>query len=270
MSPLIAQVGDLIREVARTVVLPYYQKLGKADVRQKAPGDLVTVADELAEERLIEGLLRLLPGSAVVGEESVAADPDVLSRICAQGPVWLVDPIDGTGNFAFGRTPFAIMVALIEDGDLRAGWIFDVILDRMAVAERGGGAWIDGVRVHARADLPPASTLRGAVMTRYLPEEMAAEVGLRATNVAKILDSQHCSGAEYPDVVSGKQDFVFFWKTLPWDHAPGVLFTREAGGVARRLDGTEYQVTSRQKGLLVAANADIWAAVRQALLGERF
>ncbi|MDR7279548.1 fructose-1,6-bisphosphatase/inositol monophosphatase family enzyme [Catenuloplanes atrovinosus] len=270
MSELIEQVGDLVREAAQTVVLPLFKKLDASDVHEKAPGDLVTIADQRSEKLLTEGLLRLLPGSTVVGEESVAEDPGLLRRICETGPVWLVDPLDGTGNFTFGRTPFAVMAALIQDGDLCAGWILDVTRDRMAVAERGSGAWLDGARVTTRADPVPATALRGAVMMKYLPEEMAAEIAARAGNVAAILPSQHCAGAEYPDVVSGAQDFVLFWKTLPWDHAPGVLFTREAGGVARRLDGTEFQVTDPRKGLLVAANPDIWADVRQALLGSRF
>ncbi|WP_307248857.1 inositol monophosphatase family protein [Catenuloplanes indicus] len=266
---MIDRVGDLVREAAQTVVLPLFKKLDASDVREKAPGDLVTVADQRSEKLLTEGLLRLLPGSTVVGEESVAEDPGLLRRICETGPVWLVDPLDGTGNFAFGRTPFAVMAALIADGELCAGWILDVTRDRMAVAERGSGAWVDGVRVTTRGGPAPVSTLRGAVMLKYLPEEMAAEISMRAGDIAAILPSQHCAGAEYPDVVSGVQDFVLFWKTLPWDHAPGVLFTREAGGVARRLDGTEFQVTDPQKGLLVAANDDIWADVRATLLGTR-
>ncbi|MFI2271940.1 MULTISPECIES: inositol monophosphatase family protein [Catenuloplanes] len=266
---MIDRVGDLVREAAQTVVLPLFKKLDASDVREKGPGDLVTVADQRSEKLLTEGLLRLLPGSTVVGEESVAEDPNLLRRICETGPVWLVDPLDGTGNFTFGRTPFAVMAALIADGELCAGWILDVTRDRMAVAERGSGAWVDGVRVTTRSDPAPASTLRGAVMMKYLPREMAAEISMRVGDIAAILPSQHCAGAEYPDVVSGVQDFVLFWKTLPWDHAPGVLFTREAGGVARRLDGTEFQVTDRQKGLLVAANDDIWADVRATLLGTR-
>ena len=270
MSELIEQVGDLVREAAQTVVLPLFKKLDASDVHEKAPGDLVTVADRRSEKLLTEGLQRLLPGSVVVGEEGVAEDPGVLRGICRSGPVWLVDPLDGTGNFAFGRTPFAVMAALISDGELCAGWILDVTRDRMAVAERGSGAWIDVTRVTTRTGPAATDTLRGAVMLKYLPDDMAAEIGTRADNVAAILPGQHCAGAEYPDVVSGIQDFALFWTTLPWDHAPGVLFTREAGGVARRLDGTEYSVTDKQKGLLVAANDDIWTDVRSALLGTGF
>ena len=144
---LVDQVSDLVREVARTVVLPRYQRLRATDVHEKGPGDLVTVADQEAEAALTTGLTRLLPGSGVVGEEAVAADPTVLRRLGGTGPVWLVDPVDGTANFAAGHTPFAVMVALLRDGETAAAWILDVVGDRMVVAEAGSGVQIDGVQV---------------------------------------------------------------------------------------------------------------------------
>ena len=67
-------------------------------------------------------------------------------------------------------------------------------------------------------------------------------------------------------IVAGRQDFVAFWRTLPWDHAPGALLVREAGGVVRRFDGSDYAVGDDRAGLLAAANDDIWHTVRSALL----
>ncbi len=120
---MIDEVGELIRQVAHDVVLPRFQHLAAGEVHEKAPGELVTVADQESERLLTTGLMRLLPGSVVVGEEAVAADPQVLRHLDDAGPVWLVDPVDGTANFAAGRDPFAVMVALQRDGETAAGRI---------------------------------------------------------------------------------------------------------------------------------------------------
>ena len=101
---MLDQVGELIREVAATIVLPRFRHLSSDEIQQKAPGDLVTVADKESERALTSGLTALLPGSRVVGEESVAADPSLIERVGEGGAVWIVDPVDGTNNFAAGKT----------------------------------------------------------------------------------------------------------------------------------------------------------------------
>src|SRR5262245_63225070 len=95
--------------------MPRFGKLEPGDVSSKAPGEPVTVADREAESALAAGLTALRPGSVVVGEEAVSADPSLLGRLRQPGEVWVIDPIDGTANFAAGREPFALMVALLRD-----------------------------------------------------------------------------------------------------------------------------------------------------------
>jgi fructose-1,6-bisphosphatase/inositol monophosphatase family enzyme len=242
-----------------------FKHLAEHEIEEKAPGELVTVADREAERIIAAGLLDLLPASTVVGEEAVAADPELLDRVSDAGAVWLVDPVDGTSNFAAGRGPFVIMVALLCDGVTRTGWIFDPLADRLMTAERGGGAYVDGVRVRTAAGERPARP-RGVVSHKYLPMPLRAEVPIRAEALGEVLPGQHCAGHEYPAIVSGDQDYTFFWRTLPWDHAAGALFTEEAGGVVRRLDGTAYDPTHHAPpGLLAAANEQTWHRVHTAL-----
>lgn len=264
---MIDEVGSLLREVAATVILPVFRRLDAADVEEKAPGEVVTVADRRSERLLSDGLRRLLPGSAVVGEEAVAADPATLERLRDPGPVWVVDPLDGTANFAAGRRPFAVMVALRQAGETQAAWILDPLADSLMVAEAGAGAYVNGARVRAPVDTPPVAALHGAV-SRYLPPDLrdAMEPGLG--RLGRVGPGQHCAGREYPEVASGAQHFALFWRTLPWDHLPGVLLMEEAGGVARRFDGARYDPTDNRPGLLVAANEAIWAAVHEALLSR--
>jgi fructose-1,6-bisphosphatase/inositol monophosphatase family enzyme len=269
-------VGALLRETARDAVMPAYRHLGAADVYEKAPGEVVTVADRRAEELLTAGLSALLPGSVVVGEEAVAADPTVLDRLKGSAPVWLVDPVDGTANFAAGREPFAMMIALVRAGETEAAWIYDPVGDSLAAARAGAGTAIDGVPVRRsngqRAPLRGAeqrAPLRGAVPHRYFPRELRERIAARASAPGiELLPSKHCAGREYVDLVRGRQEFVMFWRTLPWDHVPGALLVREAGGVVRRLDGSPYLAEEDGHGLLAAADEATWDAVREALLSQ--
>jgi fructose-1,6-bisphosphatase/inositol monophosphatase family enzyme len=262
---VIEEVGALMRATAQTAILPLYRRLSARDIEEKAPGDVVTVADRRAEQLLAAGLTRVLPGSTVVGEEGVAEDAAQLDRLADAGPVWLVDPLDGTANFAAGHGPFAVMVALLTGGITRTGWILDLITDQLIVADTGAGAYLDGERVSTDNSAAPVSALRGNVRSKYLPPAVRAAVDRRAGLLGAALPGTGSAAREYPDVVTGVQDFAFFWRTLPWDHAAGVLLTHEAGGVARRLDGGPYLPTDRRPGLLVARDEDVWHQVYEAL-----
>ncbi|MGS2613319.1 inositol monophosphatase family protein [Micromonospora sp. LZ34] len=264
---LLDDVGGLLRETADQVVLPLFRKLDDADVAEKAPGEIVTVADRRAEETISATLRRLRPGSVVVGEEAVADDPGLLRHLRGTGDVWLVDPVDGTSNFAAGRRPFALMVALLTDGEPAAAWVLDPLADTLATARAGEGTWLDGRPLRTTREAPPVGELRGAAMTRFLPPASRATVDTGAGRFGELLPGQHCAGREYLDVLLGDQQFVLFWRTLPWDHGPGTLLVRAAGGVARRFDGTDYHPADEGHGLLVAANDAIWTEVRDALLG---
>ncbi|MDI6098649.1 inositol monophosphatase [Actinoplanes sp. NEAU-A12] len=262
------QVAELIRDVAHTVVLPRFQRLAADEIHQKSPGDLVTIADQEAERALTRGLTALLPGSVVVGEEAVAADGRVRDRLGASGAVWIVDPVDGTNNFAAGKTPFCVMVALVRDGATTAAWILDVVGDHLTVAEAGSGAYRDGVRVKTRTDDPGAAALHGVVAHKYFPDDLREQVRANATGLGGSTTGRHCAGYEYPAVATDEQQFAMFWRILPWDHVPGALIVREAGGVVRHLDGSEHRPDGHQRGLLAAANEDIWRTVHTTLFPD--
>jgi fructose-1,6-bisphosphatase/inositol monophosphatase family enzyme len=263
---MIDEVVAILREVAEEIVLPRFRNLAVGEVEEKSPGDLVTVADREAETALTRRLAALLPGSLVVGEEGVAADPSVLRRLSEPGPVWLIDPIDGTGNFAAGREPFALMVALMRGGVPVLGVIYEPVPGLVSAAEAGSGAYLDGVRARVDGREVATDQLRGALLTRYLPDELREQVEARGKRLGEVLPGQHCAGREYPDVVRGRQDFVLFWRGLPWDHMPGALLVREAGGVVRHFDGTEYGGLPQRSGLLVCRDAQVFGQLRAALI----
>ena len=258
-----------MREVAASAVLPRFQRLTEDEIQYKGPADPVTAADREAEALLTAGLIALRPGARVVGEEAVAADPSLMSFISEPGDVWVVDPLDGTANFASGTQPFAVMVALMRDGEPVASWILDPVGGIAAVAERGGGAFLGGVRATVPTGHRAAHELRGWSSTNYIPADLRAGVQSASGAVGEMLPGHNCAGYEYPAIVRDEQHFAFFWRTLPWDHVPGVLFVEEAGGVAWRLDGTQYLAADHERaGLLVAQNQDVWDSVRTTLLAD--
>ncbi|MER7164773.1 inositol monophosphatase family protein [Micromonospora sp. NPDC000207] len=267
-DPLLDDVAALLRETAAEVVVPLFRRLDASEITEKAPGELVTVADQRAEEMISAGLRRLRPGSVVVGEEAFAADPTLLRHLHDTGDVWVVDPVDGTGNFAAGRRPFALMVALLTDGEPVASWVLDPLADDLAVAGAGGGTRLNGRLVEPSTQPVSLDRLRGPAMTRFLPPSTRARVEAGTAGLGELLPGQHCAGREYLDLLTGDQQFVIFWRTLAWDHAPGVLLVREAGGVARRFDGADYHPAQSDNGLLVATSEHVWSVVHEALLGR--
>jgi fructose-1,6-bisphosphatase/inositol monophosphatase family enzyme len=260
-----AEVPALLREAAQRFIAPRFRRLQQGDVEEKSPGELVTIVDREVEAALSPALQRLRPGSRVVGEEACTAEPTLLHGL-DHGEAWLLDPLDGTGNFVAGRPEIAIMVALLREGETVAAWMLDPLQGTLHAAERGAGAWRDGQRLRA-ADKKAHQGLRGIVKTRYLPPGLKEQVTQRAAALSEQHSGTNCSGNDYPAVVDGLSDFVLYWRTLPWDHAPGVLFLQEAGGHAARFDGSAYRPADTANGLLVASDSRTWQAARTLLLG---
>lgn len=265
---LIERVAAVLQEVAATVVEPRFANLADDDVEEKAPKELVTSADVESERVLVRRLGELLPGVPVVGEEGSWAGGGVPSDVLAQAPrVWLVDPVDGTSNFVAGSPDWGLMAALVEHGRPLLSWIWRPVGRRLYVAERGGGAWLNGERLRRRPAPAEASRLRGGVLRRFLDDATLATVDGNAGHFAGLTSGRMAAAVEYPLIAEGEEDFALFGPTLPWDHVPGVLLVEEAGGVARRPDGTPYLPSDTGGGLLVAADEATWATVRRCLLG---
>jgi fructose-1,6-bisphosphatase/inositol monophosphatase family enzyme len=260
-----AEVGQLMARVAQTAILPRYQHLATGDVIAKAVDDMVTVADTDAEALLSEALARILPEAAIVGEEAAHADPAVLDRL-GDGLCWIIDPLDGTNNFAAGRPPFGILIALAERGEAIAGWIYDVLSGRLCSAHRGAGAWINGEPVRARtsAQEPPIAAISLVFLDPARREAMKAKVAPYYT----LVDIPRCAAEQYPRIVTGVNDVSIFERTLAWDHAAGVLFVNEAGGRAARPDGSAYRVDRHlAPGLIAAASPALFEAMAERLAG---
>ncbi len=261
---MIDQVAELIREVAQTVILPRFRHLDRDEIEEKRPGDVVTVADREAEAALTEGLRKLRPDAAVVGEEAAHADPGLIKALETGGPAWIIDPVDGTANFAAGKPIFAVMVAFAEQGLPRIAWIHDPVANTMTVAAAGAGAWDDGQRLNI-PPAPPIEEMHGGVLTRFLPGELRGPAEAACRRFAST-GGFFCAGREYLALARGEKHFSLYYRTLPWDHAPGSLIVAEAGATVARFDGSPYRLDENGTGLFAATDPANWRMVRDLLL----
>ena len=264
----IQKVAAVMEEVAESEVIPRFRALGSDDVHEKAAGEVVTVVDLAVERTLSERLPDLIPGSLMVGEEGVHAEPALMERLHDDGPVWIVDPIDGTRNFARGRDAFAIMVALVEAGETRAAWILEPASGRFGIAEAGSGAWMNGRRLQVAAPDKPEAMSGSLHASSYAPKELGRRVD-QGRNRVRAVKSLGCAGAEYLRLAEGAVHFSLFTRLMPWDHVPGTLIHREAGGTSLCFDRGAYRADRyRELGLLMAPDQGSWDRLYQVLLDD--
>jgi fructose-1,6-bisphosphatase/inositol monophosphatase family enzyme len=266
----ITSIIALLRHVSRTEIMPRFKHLAAGDIRTKSgPLDPVTVADEAAERALNAGLRALFPGDDVLGEEAVSADFSLLDRLKQPGRVWVIDPIDGTANYAAELPLFGVMAALVEADKILAGFIHDPVCDDTAFAVADGGAWVvapDGARRRLRVAAPvPVGQMTGSLSWRYMEEPLRSHVLHRLDRLAAVTDYR-CAAHQYRMIAAGHCHAQMFRKLLPWDHAAGVLLHAEAGGYGRQFDGGEYRPSVVDGGLLLAPDAASWEALADALL----
>ena len=260
-----AQVEALLREAATQIVMPLWKNLGRDDVTEKSAGDVTTSADTRCEDFLTSQLPGLIEGSLVLGEESVYDDPDLLAALQTDVPVWVIDPLDGTKYFAAGQREFAIMVCLIQSGMTIGAWILNPLEGVFTSAERGCGAFQGSERLLVESSILSLDRIRGVVATWYLPDSLRPTAEAASASFLKI-ERRRCAGHNYPSFAKNELHFLFFYRTLVWDHAPGVLIAEEAGGFVRRLDGTEYSPVDDRKGLLCATNPEMWSSIQRTLV----
>jgi fructose-1,6-bisphosphatase/inositol monophosphatase family enzyme len=238
-----ADVEALIRDVVAEEAIPRFGRLAEGEVREKkGPLDLVTVADRRVEERLTAALCGLLPGSVVIGEEAVYADPSLKDALAGDEPVWIIDPIDGTSNFVRGDPSFVTLVALAHGGELLASWIHHPVSGWMAVARRGEGALLDGEPLRIAVGEPVGPVLMASARPAHLTgEQYERFYGLGPAHGVKACASGS-AGCDYLDVARGQLDAVAYVYDNPWDHSAGILLVAEAGGTVLGAAGRPWRM----------------------------
>lgn len=263
----VMDLANILRDAARAEAVPRFRRLDASMVSIKTEAiDLVTEADVATEEAIKAAIAQWMPEALFVGEESVAADPALLGRLATADLAVVVDPIDGTANYAAGLPLFATMAAVVSKGEVIAGIIYDPMGDDWVMAEKGGGAWLrrpngEAVQLHVAKPLPLAEMV-GMASVAFMPAEVRPTI-LQNTAKVRLLSNFRCAGHEYRTFVSGHAQFLSYNKLMPWDHLAGTLIAQEAGAFVARLDGQPYLPRHVDGGLLAAVDRASWDMLRR-------
>ncbi|MGE3142462.1 MAG: inositol monophosphatase family protein [Hyphomonadaceae bacterium] len=244
LNVMIAAARKAGRALARD-----FGEVENLQVSKKGPADFVTAADLRSEKTLFEELSKARPGYGFLMEERGAVEgSDKTHR-------WIVDPLDGTLNFMHGLPHFAISIGLEREGVLVAGVIYDVIKNELFWAEKGQGAYLNDrrLRVGGRSDLAAAMLTTGRFADMAALERVLAVTPLVRRYGAAALDLAY--------VAAGRFDGFWERNLSPWDIAAGAVIVREAGGLAREIDGGDFMET----GHILAANEKLIAPLNALL-----
>ena len=211
---------------------------GRVAAREKAPSDLVTDADLASQRAIAATLLGAFPDHTLLAEEEgVVPDPAKPWR-------WIVDPLDGTINFAHGVPLWCVSIALEHRGQLVVGVVYEPLTDRMHAATLGGGAEVDGRPVRVST----AARLGSSLIAAAMPTDFAADAPRQLAYMGRLSSGTHSvrrtgtTAWNLALVASGAVEVAYGTSINPWDAAAGVLLVREAGGMVTGLRGEPYDL----------------------------
>lgn len=263
----------LLQQTGFDEIMPRFRQMNDAELTQKsASWDVVTEADLAAERVLSDAIVRLYPDARIVGEEAAAEDPGTLDGLAEAELAFVIDPVDGTYNFASGMPCFGTILAVVIRGECVAGLIHYPANGETLIGASGAGSRLvdrDGNDRQVRvADPVPLDQMVGTVSYGFMEDPLRRTV---AGNLARIgmPFGFRCSAWEYRLAATGRAHFVSAQHLMPWDHLAGVLIHAEAGGYTACLDGTPYRPGKVEGGLITACDRDSWALVRREIFGLR-
>lgn len=247
------RLKNIIRDVAQQELLPRFTKVSHT---HKADGSIVTEADIAAQQCITTQLLKNWPDTVLLGEEmSSDQQADILS---SDKPVWCLDPLDGTSNFAAGIPYFAISLSLIYKSEVVLGLVYDPNRDECFFARKEPGNALAAFINHA--PLTPLDTqiqlsnATAIIDLKRLSNELAARIVTE-----RPFSSQRNFGASALDwcwLAAGRGHVYLHGNQNLWDYSAGELIFRSAGGYAVTLDGEIIYKKSLQKRSVVAAVND--------------
>lgn len=260
-----------VAEAAALEIMPRFRNLGVGDISEKTSAiDLVTEADLLTEKHITAALKARFPGALVVGEEAYEADRSVVPALAHADLAFVIDPVDGTFNFASGLPVFGTILAVVAKGETIAGIIHDPVLGDTVTTVRGAGTYLRRRNGQASrlavAPVVPLNEMTGLISWGHMDEPDRSRIG---ANMAKIRMgfALNCSAYEYWMVASGRIHFIGHSKLMPWDHLAGVLAHQEAGGFTAKFDGTPYRPGETTGGIISAPDEESWRIIRREIVG---
>ncbi len=213
--------------------------------------DLVTVADRASESAIVARLHAEYPAATILGEEGGARKGTSNER-------WIVDPLDGTTNYAHAYPLFCVSIAYEAAGEVVAGVVYAPLMNELFAAERGAGATRNDVpiRVSSIADVAAAMLCTGFKPSDY---DRNAPYFARASNTAQAVRRDGSAALDLAYTAMGRFDGFWEFDLAPWDVAAGALIVREAGGTVSAVDGSPFSIAGPS---ILATNGRIHEQVR--------
>jgi len=250
---------SLVREVSAREIRPRFRRLDPASISVKSRfDDLVTEADIAVEDALSAEIPAILPDARIIGEEQLARGEGSVDWLAEPGRVVVIDPIDGTWNFAHGVANHGVLLSVVEDGVTIFGLLYDPIVDDWVVASQGSGTWFeqaDGRRTKAvtSADKPIDGMIGFMQASQFTAE--ARNAAYEVSKTFGRCSTLRCACQEYRLLAMGAVNFVIHARPTPWDFSAGAIAVFEAGGAVGFLDGRDYSPLINQ-GCLIAASSE--------------
>jgi myo-inositol-1(or 4)-monophosphatase len=247
-------------DVARDAGGVLMQKLGSAKISNKGDIDLVTEADLASENLIIERIRSYYPQHGILAEESGEA---VLVGGKRSEWKWIVDPLDGTTNYAHGYPCFCVAIALEHNGVVEIGVIYDPVRDEMFAAERGSGATLNGRRIR----VSEVEELKDAMLCTGFPYNVRERPDFTRdfanfTMAAQAVRRDGSAAIDLAYVACGR--FDGFWEDglSPWDIAAGMVLIEEARGRVTNFDDEPLSIYTKK---VLATNGLVHGAMRRVL-----
>lgn len=262
-----AHVLNIVRRAAKAEIMPRFRRLSGQDVQTKSdPQDLVTAADIAAEAMMTRALQIAFPDALIVGEESAAKDPTLVGKIADAPLAFILDPVDGTWNFAKGLAVFGVIVAVTQFGKPVFGLIYDPVADDWAIADVDSPATLArpfGPAKTLKASMgKPVDALCGHIHLHHFKGAHQRQVAASLPTFRRT-QSLQCSAHEYRMLAQGHTDFLLAATLNPWDHAAGALICARAGSHVEMLDGGDYTAARQEGYLLVASDRTTWNKLKK-------
>lgn len=225
---------------------------GKRTIEQKGLIDLVTDADKAAEEAALGHIRRTFPDHAILAEEEGASGSSTTR--------WIVDPLDGTTNYAHGIPHFAVSVACEIDGRIQVAAILDPMREELFTASRGGGAFLNGERIRVTDEHRLDHAVLATGFPYWVQERPAEVLALFGDFLARARGIRRFGAAalDLAWVAAGRYDGFFELKLKPWDVAAGMLLVEEAGGNVSDFQGAPVDFAN---GDILAGNPALHRAM---------
>lgn len=250
---MLANVGNIIADCARDEIVPRFRRVAAA---VKHDGSVITDADVAMQRRVKNALQLLWPEIGFVGEE-MSPEEQKRQFTRSRHGVWILDPLDGTRNFAAAVPVFSVSIALIHHGDIVLGLVYDPMRDEMFSAIKGRGAHLNKEELRAQSSRFPLEKCMGVIDFKRLDKGLACRLAQDPP-----YSSQRSFGSVALDwcwVAAGRGHVYLHGRQKLWDYAAGWLILAEAGGHSCTLEGeTVFTGDLRSRSAVAAADKHIF------------